>query len=51
MNKLNISDMTTVILSMDETSDILFYENRVFRAINDDYIEQTKDIFNSRLIE
>lgn len=43
--------METVDLSIDELGKILFYNNRVFRAINDNYIDQVKDMFNSGLIE
>ena len=51
MNKLNILDMETVELSIDQVGKILFYNNRVFRAINHDYVDQIKDMFDSGLIE
>lgn len=51
MNKVNISDMETVELSIDQVGKILFYNNRVFRAINHDYVDQVKDMFDSGLIE
>ncbi len=51
MKKLYISDMQTVELSIDQVGKILFYKNRVFRAINDDYIEQVMDMFDCGLID
>jgi hypothetical protein len=51
MNRLKVSDMSTVELSIDQVGKILFYENRIFRAINDDYVDQVKNMFECGLID
>ena len=51
MTELKILDMETVVLSVDKVGKIFFYKNRIFRAINNDYIDYVKDMFSSGLIE
>lgn len=50
MKKLKVSDMKTVKLSIDQVGKILFYENRIFRVINNDYVNQVKEMFEIGMI-
>lgn len=49
--KLDKLKMKKVALSIDEVGELFFYENSVFRAINDAYIPQVKEMFDNGLME
>lgn len=51
MKKIKISDCTSVEICVDLTGKLFFFEGRVLRAINDNYISQVRDMFDCGLIE
>ncbi|WP_432772788.1 hypothetical protein [Francisella salimarina] len=51
MTKIYKKDCTTVELSVDPHGDLFFYKNRVFRAINEEYVCDVKNMFSSGFID
>lgn len=47
---LKIKNLDTVDFSIDQMCTLYFYENRIFRGVNDNYISQVKDMFECGLI-
>jgi len=48
---IKIKDCKTVELSVDLQSNLFFCRDRVFRAINSDYIDEVKEMFKSGFID
>ncbi len=51
MKKIKKSDFVFKKPSIDKVGKVFFYDNRVFRAINDDYVDQTKKMISSGFID
>jgi len=48
---LKPSQLKTATLSIDKVCKLFFHKNRVFRAINNDYVDDVKEMFNSGMIK
>lgn len=48
---LKPSQLKTAALSIDKVCKLFFHENRVFRAVNKDYINEVKEMFDSGMIQ
>ena len=47
---LKVKNLYTVDFSIDKMCTLYFYQKRIFRAINDEYISQVEDMFDCGLI-